>query len=107
MSFDELHESVAEPFQRGGRVGQGHHRHEGVAVGQLDRHQKSRGQVMVGYSESNEYKRATSGRVNVIIATYALLRRPATEAEVASGQSQALGTVVTSLFTSAAYQNRY
>lgn len=74
---------------------------------QLDRGVKTRGQVMVGYSESNEYKAATRNRVNTIISTYALLRRPPTEAELTAGESQSLAAQVQAIFTSAAYDGRY
>jgi hypothetical protein len=74
---------------------------------QLDRGAKTRGQVMVGYSESNEYKAATRNRVNTIITTYALLRRPPTEAELAAGASQSVAAQVQAIFASAAFDARY
>jgi len=76
-------------------------------VGQLDAKRKTRGQVMVGYSESNEYKKATAGRVNVIISTYAMIRRPPTDAEVQSGQGTALASLVNALWNSGVYQARH
>lgn len=74
---------------------------------QLDRGAKTRGQVMAGYSESNEYKAATRNRVTTIITTYALLRRPPTEAELASGASQSVAAQVQAIFASAAFDARY
>ena len=74
---------------------------------QLDRGVKTRGQVMVGYSESNEYKAATRNRVNTIIATYALLRRPPTAVELTAGETQSLAAQVQAIFTSAAFHLRY
>lgn len=76
-------------------------------VDQLDRGKKTRGQVMVGYSESSEYKRTTQSRVNTIITTYALLRRPPTEAELTSGSSLSVAAQVQAIYTSAAFDARY
>jgi len=76
-------------------------------VGQLDAKRKTRGQVMVGYSESNEYKAATAGRVKVIVATYAMTRRPATDADIVSGQGIALVSIVNALWNSSEYQARH
>lgn len=74
---------------------------------QLDRGAKTRGQVMTGYSESNEYKAATRNRVNTIITTYALLRRPPTSAELLTGESQTVPVQVEAIFGSTAFQARY
>ncbi len=74
---------------------------------QLDRGVKTRGQVMVGYSESNEYKAATRARVNTIITTYAMLRRPPAEGELTAGETQGIDAQVQAIFTSAAYDARY
>lgn len=74
---------------------------------QLDRGVKTRGQVMTGYSESNEYKAATRNRVNTIITTYALLRRPPTEGELTAGETQGIAAQVQAIFTSTAYDARY
>jgi trypsin len=74
---------------------------------QLDRGVKTRGQVMVGYSESNEYRSATRARVNTIITTYAMLRRPPTDAELTAGATQSVAAQVQAIFTSAAFDARY
>jgi hypothetical protein len=74
---------------------------------QLDQGRKTRGQVMVGYSESNEYKAATRSRVNTIIATYALLRRAPSAGELAAGESQSLAAQVQAIYTSTAFDARY
>jgi len=72
-------------------------------VNQLDTARKTRGQVMVGYSDSNEYKTATAGRVNVIIVTYALLRRPPTIAELQTGMPLSTDAIVASIVGTPAY----
>ncbi|MBX3285917.1 MAG: trypsin-like serine protease [Actinobacteria bacterium] len=74
---------------------------------QLDAGKKTRGQVMVGYSESNEYKTATRNRVNTIITTYAMLRRPPTTAELGAGDTRSVATQVQAIFESDAYDARY
>lgn len=56
---------------------------------QLDTGKKSRGQVMIGFSESNEYKRGNASEVTVVIAYALLLGRSPTNSEFNS-QSDAL-----------------
>ena len=76
-------------------------------VNQLDTAGKTRGQVMVGYSDSNEYKTVTNSRVNVIIVTYALLRRPPTDAELQAGMALSIDAIVTSILGTPAYIARF
>ena len=76
-------------------------------VNQLDTARKTRGQVMVGYSDSNEFKTATAARVNVIITTYALLRRPPTETELLAGMTMAPDALVASIVSTPEYINRF
>ncbi len=76
-------------------------------VGQLDRGVKNRGQVMVGYSESNEYKTATRGRVQMIITAWGLLHRAPTDGELSSWSSLSNAQLVTQLLASAGYTTRH
>lgn len=42
---------------------------------QLDRRRKDRGQVMLGFSESSEYRRKTADRVDVVVVHAAMVKR--------------------------------
>ena len=85
----------------------------GVAfwTGQLNAHKKTRGQVMVGFSESNEYKVKTAEQVDVVDVFTGMLRRVPTGAEntlwVAALKDTSERTdLIASLLASAAYDTR-
>ncbi len=50
-------------------------------TGQLDKKRKNRGQVMAGFSESNEYKRNQVKQVNAAVGVIFMLKRKPTQAE--------------------------
>jgi secreted trypsin-like serine protease len=75
--------------------------------GQLDKGTRTRGGVMIGFSESNEYKRTTKTRVDAIITSFAMLRRVPTAAELTESMARPNATQVGLLFDSAAYQQRF
>ena len=52
-------------------------------TGKLDRKVKTRGEVMVGFSESNEYKNKTKGLVDTVNVYTGMLRRIPTPSEIA------------------------
>lgn len=51
---------------------------------QLDRHLRTRGRVMAGFSESNEHKNRRAGEVNTVDVFFGMLRRVPTDAERAT-----------------------
>ncbi|WP_426574861.1 CocE/NonD family hydrolase [Aquihabitans sp. McL0605] len=51
-------------------------------TGQLDQHKKSRGQVMLNFSDSSEFKRTSANTVDVINLYFALLRRAPSTTEL-------------------------
>jgi hypothetical protein len=51
-------------------------------TGKLDRREKTRGQVMVGFSESNEYKRKQAENTDVSVAYIFMMGRAPTAAEI-------------------------
>ena len=76
--------------------------------GRLDARAKTRGQVMVGFSESSEYKRKQAESTDVSVISIFLLGRRPTELEVADWVSrQKAGTsraeLAKELLTSPAY----
>lgn len=77
---------------------------------QLDAGKKSRGQVMVNFSESNEYKRKTAALVDVIDLYTGLLRRVPTSGEVdlwtAIVTTDGRAPLIEELLGSAAYDGR-
>lgn len=96
---DLIYQNVlGRPADEGGRT---------YWVGQLDRGAKTRGDVMVGYSESNEYKRATDTRIQVIITTWALLGRTPSEPEMTTWAALSSQDLVSQLLASDAYAARY
>ncbi len=96
---DLIYQNVlGRPADEGGRT---------YWVGQLDRGVKTRGDVMVGYSESNEYKRATGPRIQAIITTWALLRRTPAEPEMVAWQSLTSQELVSQLLARDEYADRY
>jgi trypsin len=73
----------------------------------LDRGVKNRGEVMVGFSESSEYKNKNTARVNVIITYFELLRRVPSTAEINADKGLSNGTLVARILSSYAYANRF
>ncbi|MGN6693652.1 MAG: trypsin-like serine protease [Aquihabitans sp.] len=76
-------------------------------TGKLDQGLKNRGQVMVGFSESNEYKTKNAARVNVIITYFELLRRVPTDGEITADKALANGALVSRILSSYAYAKRF
>lgn len=76
-------------------------------VGQLDRGIKNRGEVMVGFSESNEYVRANKARIDVLITYFGLVHRLPTNADLAYWSSQPNQSLIGALFGSLEYHSRY
>lgn len=76
-------------------------------VGELDSGARSRGQVMVGFSESSEYKGITAGDVKVIGAWFALLRSVPSSANIDYWAGQTSQLLVTTIINSWDYANRF
>jgi len=77
----------------------------------LDTKTKSRGEVMVGFSESNEYKNKTRALTDVVNVYTGMLRRTPTPAESTEWQAALKGgaprtSLVAALLASAAYDAR-
>ena len=77
----------------------------------LDTKAKSRGEVMVGFSESNEYKRKTTALTDVVNVYTGMLRRTPTAAESTEWQAALKGgsartDLVAALLASSAYDAR-
>lgn len=67
-------------------------------TGQLDLGRRTRGAVMVGFSESPEYRRQMAHLVNVVVLHVAMLDRAPTTSELAAGVAAlSRGATVTSL----------
>jgi secreted trypsin-like serine protease len=75
--------------------------------GQLDNGTRTRGGVMIGFSESNEYKRTTKTRVDAIITYFAMIRRVPTAAELTASMARPNATQVGLLLNSVTYHARY
>jgi alpha-tubulin suppressor-like RCC1 family protein len=77
---------------------------------QLDLHKQSRGQVMLGFSESNEYKRTQTAEVDAAVLWILVGGRQPTAAEyavdLAALDAGALAATVDRLLTSSAYAAR-
>lgn len=67
----------------------------------------SRGQVMTGFSESNEYRRKTQTRTNVTTTFAGLLRRVPTDAEYTEWSGKPNIDLVRSILGSFDYANRF
>ncbi|HEV7723100.1 MAG TPA: trypsin-like serine protease [Iamia sp.] len=76
-------------------------------VGELNSGARSRGQVMVGFSESPEYKGATATSTRVIGPFFALLRRVPVDADITYWGGQSQQSLVTTLIKSWEYANRF
>lgn len=81
-------------------------------TGQLNTGNKTRGQVMVGFSESNEYKTKMVNKVTVAVLFIDLLRRSPSGAELSTNVTKlTTGTSVAQLaqgiLTSSEYIDRF
>lgn len=76
-------------------------------TGKLNSGAKSRGQVMVGFSDSNEYKTKNAARVNVIVTYFELLRRVPTQTEINADKNIGATTLISRILSSYAYANRF
>jgi hypothetical protein len=76
-------------------------------VNELDTGARTRGQVMVGFSESAEYKNTTAGRVKVIGAFFALLRRVPADGDITYWSGQSSQSLVTTIIKGYEYANRF
>jgi len=76
-------------------------------VDELQSGRRSRGTVMVGFSESLEYRAAEAGLVKVYGAFHGLVRRAPSGGELAQWASQSTAAVATSLLRSFTYANRF
>lgn len=74
---------------------------------QLDSGARTRGEMMVGFSESGEHKTATQTRVDVITTFFGLLRRVPLSHEYTIWLSKPNLTLVQSLLGSFSYANRF
>jgi hypothetical protein len=73
---------------------------------QLDLKKKNRGQVMTGFSESNEYKTKTKGAVDVVRTFTAMLGRSPSLSEVSFWAPKPSADLVQSILGSGAYSDR-
>lgn len=76
-------------------------------VGELESGRRTRGQVMVGFSESPEYKAATNPATRVIGDFFALLRRVPSPADVTYWSGQSGQSLVTTIIRGWEYANRF
>ncbi len=76
-------------------------------VGELSSGRRSRGQVMVGFSESPEYKSITANHVKVIGPYFALLRRVPSLADIAAWGPSSSQTIVSAIVKSYEYAARF
>lgn len=72
-------------------------------VGELSSGRRNRGQVMVGFSQSPEYKALTRARVDVVGAYFLMLRRSPATAELDYWDDQPLASLVSALYASRDY----
>ncbi|WP_421121933.1 DUF4214 domain-containing protein [Aquihabitans daechungensis] len=79
--------------------------------GQLDARKKSRGQVMLNFSESNEFKTKSANRVDIINLWISMLRKAPTTSELNAALAtmtggQPLTTIVDEILRSSTYAAR-
>jgi secreted trypsin-like serine protease len=79
----------------------------GYWVGELDSGARTRGQVMIGFSESPEFKAATSPGTRVIGDYFALLRRVPSDADITYWSGPSAQTLVTTIIKGFEYANRF
>ncbi|MGN6694895.1 MAG: DUF4214 domain-containing protein [Aquihabitans sp.] len=76
-------------------------------TGKLDSKAKTRGQVMVGFSESSEYKNKTRSLVDVVTLYVAMIRAVPTQAQLDASITKTLVELANSLMSSTAYDKRF
>lgn len=76
-------------------------------ISELDAGRRTRGEVMVGFSESSEYKNANRARVDVIITFFGLLRRVPSSGELSAWLPQPNLNLNRFLLSSYSYANRF
>jgi hypothetical protein len=76
-------------------------------VGELESGARSRGQVMVGFSESPEYKAATNPGTRVIGDYFALLRRVPADGDITYWSGQSSQALVSAIIKGWEYANRF
>jgi hypothetical protein len=76
-------------------------------VGELNSGARSRGQVMVGFSESPEFKTATSPNTRIIGDFFALLRRVPSTGDIGYWSGQSAQALVTTIIKGWDYANRF
>ncbi|MGI8937341.1 MAG: trypsin-like serine protease [Iamia sp.] len=76
-------------------------------ISELDSGRRTRGEVMVGFSESSEYKNANKARIDVIITFFALLRRVPSSAELSGWLPQPNLNLNSFLLSSFSYAARF
>ncbi|HEX7134415.1 MAG TPA: trypsin-like serine protease [Iamia sp.] len=76
-------------------------------VDELSSGRRTRGQVMVGFSESQEYRDATDPTTSVTAAFWALVRRVPTPTEMTQWLGDTTGDTARFLLTSWTYANRF
>ncbi len=76
-------------------------------IAELDSGRRTRGEMMVGFSESSEYKTANKVRIDVIISFFGFIRRVPTPTELSTWTPQSNVNLTTFLIASTAYFNRF
>ncbi|HET8930814.1 MAG TPA: trypsin-like serine protease [Acidimicrobiales bacterium] len=76
-------------------------------VQQLDSGARNRGELMVGFSESPEYVRATKARTDVLITYFGLVHRVPVSSDLAFWMTQPNSSLVSALFGSVEYHQRF
>ncbi len=76
-------------------------------LSQLSSGARSRGEMMVGFSESSEYRNAKAARINVIITYFELLRRVPTPSELTADLPTSNPSLVIKLLQSYSYALRF
>ncbi|HEU5149001.1 MAG TPA: trypsin-like serine protease [Iamia sp.] len=76
-------------------------------VGELDSGRRSRGGVMIGFSQSPEYRAKIGTRTRVIADYFALLRRVPSTADIEYWSGQSSSTLATTIVRGWEYANRF
>jgi len=76
-------------------------------VNQLENTSTTRGDLMVGFSESSEYKRLNKARIDVIITYFGLLHRAPSESDISYWSGRSNVNLVSTLFNSLSYHRRF
>jgi hypothetical protein len=75
-------------------------------TGELDARRRTRGAVLVGFSESAEYRARTSASITVVLVYAGMLGRAPTGAELAADAAKPIAAVVDTIRLSPAYASR-